>query len=92
MILCVWGPLQYLVNARCTKISAHVGVITGILTTFLVLGDLNRVPLVIGAVAIILATAWARVVTGHHTLLQVSLGAGVSVVAVLLTWSLMTVW
>src|SRR5512133_2011787 len=31
--LCFWGPLQYLVNAHFTKLSAHVGVVTGILTT-----------------------------------------------------------
>jgi hypothetical protein len=91
LALCVWGPLQYLVNARLTKISAHVGVISGIFTALFVMGDLNSLPLVAGAVGIILATAWARVVTGHHTPLQVCLGAAVSVVAVMVAFGVWSV-
>jgi len=89
LTLCVWGPLQYLVNARLTKISAHVGVISGIFTALFVMGDLNTFPLVAGAVGIVSATAWARVVTGHHTLAQVSLGVVVSVLSVILAFGIM---
>jgi hypothetical protein len=91
LMLCVWGPLQYLINARLTKISAHVGVITGILTTLFLMGDLNTIPLVAGAMGVICVTAWARVVTGHHTLLQVGLGAIVSVASVIIAFGLMTI-
>jgi membrane-associated phospholipid phosphatase len=59
-----------------TKISAHVGVISGIFATLYVMGNLRSLPLVAGA------TAWARVVTGHHTVLQVRLGIVVSAVSV----------
>jgi hypothetical protein len=83
LTLCIWAPLQYLVNAWLTKISAHVGVVSGILTTLLVMGDMDHPLLVMGAGGIILATAWARVVTGHHTRLQVGLGALVGVLSVL---------
>jgi membrane-associated phospholipid phosphatase len=46
---------------------------------------------VIVAIVIILATGWARVVTGHHSLLQVSLGVIVSFASVTLAFALMTV-
>ncbi len=91
LTLCVWGPLQYLVNARLTKISAHVGVISGIFATLFLMGDLNTLPLVAGAVGIVFATAWARVVTGHHTIGQVCLGAVVSVLSVVVALGIMTV-
>jgi hypothetical protein len=91
LTLCVWGPLQYLINARLTKISAHVGVITGILMTLFLMGDLNTIPLVAGAVGVVGVTAWARVVTGHHTPLQVGLGAVVSVAAVIVAFGFMTI-
>jgi membrane-associated phospholipid phosphatase len=41
-------------------------------------------------VGIVLATAWARVVTGHHSVLQVSLGIGVGVISVCLTFIILT--
>jgi hypothetical protein len=83
LALVVWGPLQAVINARLTKISAHTAVVTGILTALVLMGDLDSPLLVTGAVGIVCATAWARVVTGHHTLLQVTLAVPVSVVAVL---------
>jgi len=92
LCLCVWVPIQYIVNARYTKISVHVAVITGIATALFVMGDLDNVLLVSGALAAILATAWARLVTGNHSLLQVGLGMAVSVLSVLLAAGLFSFW
>ncbi|NLF79237.1 MAG: hypothetical protein GX573_26380 [Chloroflexi bacterium] len=82
LALVVWVPLQAVINARLTKISAHTAVVTGILTALFLMGDLDSLFLVVGAVSVVCATAWARVVTGHHSVSQVSLGVVVSVVSV----------
>jgi len=82
LALVVWVPLQAVINARLTKISAHTAVITGILTALFLLGDLDSPLLVGGAVGVVFVTAWARVVTGHHSVVQVSLGIVVSAVSV----------
>jgi hypothetical protein len=89
LALVVWAPLQAVINARLTKISAHTAVITGILTALFLMGDLDSPLPVIGAVGIVCATAWARVVTGHHTVLQVSLGIIVSIISVGAAFGLM---
>ncbi|MBI5960348.1 MAG: hypothetical protein HY866_16530 [Chloroflexi bacterium] len=83
LTLALWVPLQYTVNARLTKISAHAAVISGIVAAFMVLGEIDSMPLALAGVGAVLATAWARVVTGHHTLTQVSLGIMVSITSVL---------
>lgn len=82
LTLVIWVPLQAIINARLTKISAHTAVITGILVALYALGDLDSPLLVVGAVGAVWATAWARIATGHHTVLQVSLGIVVSTTAV----------
>ena len=82
--------LQAIINARLTKISAHTAVVTGILTALLLMGDLNSPFLITGAVGMVTATAWARVVTGHHTVLQVSLGIVVSMTSVFTAYGVMT--
>jgi len=92
LALVIWGPLQAVINARLTKISAHTAVITGILTALFLMGDLNSPFLVSGAAGIVCATAWARVVTGHHTLWQVSLGIVVSTAAVAAAYALMALF
>lgn len=84
--LVVWVPLQTIINARLTKISAHTAVVTGILTALFLMGDLNSPFLMLGAVGVVCATAWARVVTGHHSVLQVSLGIVVSVSSVVIAY------
>jgi len=89
LALVIWGALQAVINARLTKISAHTAVVTGILTALFLMGDLDSPLLVSGAVGIVCATAWARVVTGHHTLLQVSLGIIVSIISVVTAFGLM---
>lgn len=82
LTLVVWVPLQAVINARLTKVSAHTAVVNGILVALVTMGDIDT-PLLIGAaVAAVAATAWARVATGHHTVLQVSLGLVVSTTAV----------
>lgn len=90
LALVVWVPLQAIINARLTKISAHTAVVTGILTALLLMDDLNSPFLIIGAVGMVTATAWARVVTGHHTVLQVSLGIVVSMTSVFTAYGVMT--
>ena len=92
LCLCVWVPIQYVINACYTKISVHVAVITGIAAALFVMGDLNSILLVAGALVAILATAWARLVTGNHSLLQVGLGMVVSVSSVLLALGIMSIW
>jgi hypothetical protein len=39
LALVVWVPLQAIINARLTKISAHTAVVTGILTALFLMGD-----------------------------------------------------
>jgi membrane-associated phospholipid phosphatase len=90
--LVVWVPQQAVINARLTKISAHTAVVSGILTALVLMGDLNLPLLVTGAVGIVFATAWARVVTGHHSVLQVSLGIVVSAVSVAAAFGLMALF
>jgi hypothetical protein len=92
LCLVVWVPIQFLVNARYTKISIHVAVITGIAAALVALGDLNTLPLVGGAVAVIAVVAWARIATGNHTRVQIALGILVSVVSVLIAYGLMSLW
>jgi membrane-associated phospholipid phosphatase len=89
LCLVIWVPFQSAVNARFTKISAHTAVIAGIASALVAMGELNTVPLVLGAAAVVLAVGWARMVTGNHTLQQVSLGILVSVAAVLAAWGIM---
>jgi membrane-associated phospholipid phosphatase len=56
------------------------------------MGDLNTLPLIGAAVAVIAAVAWARMVTGNHTRIQIALGILVSVVSVVLAYGLMSLW
>ena len=81
--LCVWVPLQSLINARCTKISIHVAVISGIAMALILMGELSSPPMIAAAAVVVLATAWARIMTGNHSPTQVSLGVMVSVASVL---------
>jgi hypothetical protein len=92
LALCVWTPLQAFVNARFTKISVHVAVITGIATALVVMGDLNTLKLIGGACLVVAATAWARIVTGNHTRVQIALGILVSAISVVLAYGLMSLW
>lgn len=80
--LCIWIPLQYIANARLTKISAHTAVISGIVTALILMGEFRHPLLFAAAIAAVLATAWARIVTGNHTWQQVVFGIGVSLIAV----------
>jgi hypothetical protein len=92
LCLVVWVPIQSLVNARYTKISIHVAVVTGIAAALVAMGDLNTLPLIGAAVVVIAAVAWARLVTGNHTRLQIALGILVSVVSVVIAYGLMSLW
>ncbi len=89
--LCVWVPLQALVNARVTKISIHVAVVSGIALVLILMGELDSVSWNLAAVGVVAATAWARIVTGHHSLVQVGLGIVVSVSSVLTAFALLSI-
>lgn len=84
-VLLIWVPIQFTVNILYTKISAHTAVIAGIMTSFAVMGELDHILLVVGAGLAVIATAWARMSTGNHSLKQVTLGVVVSTTSVLLT-------
>ncbi|MCD4684495.1 MAG: hypothetical protein K8S97_00975 [Anaerolineae bacterium] len=92
LCLCVWAPLQFSVNARFTKISAHTAILCGIVTALMSMGELSTPGLMLAAAVAVVATGWARIVTGHHTVLQVGLGIVVSASAVLITFVLTSIW
>jgi hypothetical protein len=88
LALLVWVPVQLFINQVFTKISIHTAVVSGCLTGLWVLGKLTSPVLAIAAILILIGTAWARMETKNHTLLQVVLGALVGCVPVLLVFPL----
>jgi hypothetical protein len=88
LALLVWVPVQLFINQVFTKISIHTAVVSGCLTGLWVLGKLTLPLLAIAAILILIGTAWARMETKNHTLLQVVLGALVGGVPVLLVFPL----
>ncbi|MCA0455433.1 MAG: hypothetical protein LCI00_15765 [Chloroflexi bacterium] len=86
MALLVWIPFQLIINQKITKISIHVAVISGCLTGLLVLNKLDSPELRILAPVILVLTAWARIKTKNHTLLQVALGAILGCLPVLIVF------
>jgi len=84
--LLVWAPLQAWINARYTKVSTHVAVVTGCVTGVLFLGHLDTPLLLIAAPGVIALTAWARIITRNHTPLQVILGVFTGAIPVLVTF------
>ena len=84
LALLVWIPFQLIINQVFTKISIHVAVVSGCLTGLLVLGKLDSPMLKLIALVILVLTAWARIETKNHTLLQVALGAVVGCLPVLI--------
>jgi hypothetical protein len=89
--LCVWVPLQGVINARITKLSIHVAVISGIALALILMGELDTPLRVEAVVVVVAATAWARIVTGHHTPAQVGLGVIVSSASVLAAFALLSI-
>lgn len=84
--LAVWLPLQMGINQFITKVSAHAAVLTGCLISLFLIGKLTEpLPLAL-AITIALLTMWARIVTKHHTLGQVILGAVVGALPILLVF------
>lgn len=90
--LLIWTPIQFGVNFYFTKISGHTAVIAGILTAFWVMGILENPWLKLLAIAVVFIIAWARIVTGNHTLKQVALGIVVSSGSALIAALLMGWW
>ena len=88
LALLVWVPVQLFINQTVTKISIHSAVVSGCLTGLLVLGRLDMPLLKILVVSILILTAWARMETKNHTLLQVTLGALVGCLPVLIVFPL----
>ena len=72
--LIVWIPIQLFINSVFTKISTHMAVVSGCSIALYMLDKLNHPVLAGGMVIIVLLTAWARIQTKNHTLLQVMLG------------------
>lgn len=72
--LIVWIPIQLLINTLFTKISTHMAVVSGCSVALYMLGKLNHPILAMGMLIIVFLTAWARIQTKNHTLLQVILG------------------
>lgn len=88
LALLVWIPFQLTINQTLTKISIHVAVISGCLTGLLVLNKLDSLELKLVALIILFLTAWARIKTKNHTMLQVTLGAVVGCLPVLVVFPL----
>ena len=85
-VLALWAPLQGAINALVTKVSGHTAVAAGCFTTLLVLGKLAAPPVFIVALALVMLTTWARVVTRNHTPTQVVLGVLAGVLPVLVVF------
>jgi hypothetical protein len=88
--LAIWAPLQLLINAFVTKVSAHAAIAAGCAVGLLLLGKLNTPLLQLLMLAIVIITVWARVVTHNHTRLQVGLGLLVGALPPLLVFSVMS--
>lgn len=86
--LAIWAPLQGLINARFTKVSGHAAVAAGCFLGLLLAGKLTTLPLVIGVLALVAITVWARVVTRNHTIVQVILGIAVGALPVVIIFPL----
>lgn len=87
--LLVWLPLQLVINTHVTKVSTHTAVVTGCMMGLLLLGELNSVLLAAGAVAVVVLTLWARVVTRHHTWQQVAMGVLTGALPVLIVFPIL---
>ncbi|MFN8373345.1 MAG: hypothetical protein U0694_10790 [Anaerolineae bacterium] len=88
--LAIWAPLQLLINALVTKISAHAAIASGCAMGLLLLGKLDTPLLKLLMLAVVVATVWARVITQNHTIKQVSLGLLVGALPPLIVFSLMS--
>lgn len=86
--LALWLPLQLTVNHFFTKISTHLAVISGCFTALLLVGELSGVVWIGLGILSILLTAWARLATRNHNLVQVFLGILVGSGMVLLVFPL----
>jgi membrane-associated phospholipid phosphatase len=84
--LAFWLPVQLGINHFFTKISTHLAVISGCFAALLFLGELTGIVWLSLGIAAILITAWARLKTKNHTLVQVLLGILVGAGMVLLVF------
>ncbi|MEQ8677205.1 MAG: hypothetical protein RLP44_08640 [Aggregatilineales bacterium] len=87
--LCVWVPVQWLINYFVTKISTHMAVIGGCGTALWWLGILDTPVLQLAVIGIALLTMWSRIETKNHTLAQVMLGLLVGSGSVLVAFPLL---
>jgi hypothetical protein len=88
--LAIWAPLQLLINAFITKVSAHAAIASACAMGLLLLGKLNTPLLQLLVLVIVIITVWARVVTHNHTRLQVGLGLLVGALPPLIVFALLT--
>ena len=89
--LLIWIPIQTIINETYTKISTHTAVVSGILTAFWLMGELDHYILKIGAIIVILSIGWARIKTKNHTLMQVIMGIIVSIFAVVIAFKIVQI-
>lgn len=87
--LCIWVPVQWLINQYVTKISTHMAVIGGCGTALWWLGILDTPVLQLAVVGIALLTMWSRIETKNHTPAQVVLGLLVGSGSVLVAFPLL---
>ncbi|NWF70351.1 MAG: hypothetical protein HXY40_14790 [Chloroflexi bacterium] len=87
--LAVWAPMQLLINAFVTKVSAHAAIAAGCAMGLWLLGKLDTLALKLLVGGVVLLIMWARVMTRNHTVRQVVLGAAVGALPPLLVFSLL---
>lgn len=87
--LLVWTPAQAFINARFTKVSTHVAVLSGCAVGVLWIKAWYLPVIWLTLIGMIALVAWARIVTRHHTLQQVLLGVLTGTLSVSLVFMLM---
>ena len=86
--LALWLPLQLAINTYVTKVSTHAAVAAACMMGLFLLGRLDHPLLMVLAVAAVLLTLWARVITRNHTLQQVVMGTLTGILPVLIVFPL----
>lgn len=87
LTMALWTPAQFTVNYFWTKISAHTGVLSAVIT-MIVLWGRPPWPLILALGGVLWGVGWARRVTHHHSWAQVALGYALGAAAAALAFSL----
>jgi membrane-associated phospholipid phosphatase len=84
--LALWLPLQLVINTYVTKVSTHAAVVAACMMGLFLLGRLSHPLLLAVALAAVLLTLWARVMTRNHTPVQVIMGTLTGITPVLVVF------